>query len=119
MKWDYLYALYPSGIVLTNDGPVTIEDLNRSNIESIQITYLKPVRDMVEYQTSYTYYPNGDVEVIKDYSIWPNTNDMIDGTPLLNAYAQRFYNEFMNKKNETCCEIKEEDENAGFDYSVL
>lgn len=120
MKWDYLYALYPSGIVLTNDGPVTIEDLNNSDIDSIQITYIKPVRDMVEHQTSYTYYPNGDVEVYKDYNIWPERADMVDGKPLLNAYAQRFYNEFMHKKiDEDCCKMNEEDEDAGFDYSVL
>lgn len=119
MKWDYLYALYPSGIVLTNDGPISIDDLNNSDIESIQITYMKPVREMVEHQTSYTYYPDGNVEVGKDYSVWPNKNEMIDGRPLLNAYAQRFYNEFMNNKMNVCCNECEEDENAGFDYSVL
>lgn len=63
----------------------------------------KPVRTMTEYDEEIIYYPNGGINVFFTYSLFPG--GMTDNVPLLNAYGQKIYNDFLDKE-------RKEDNNA-------
>lgn len=118
-RWPLAEEMFPSGIVLTNEGPMTIEDLRNSNADFVSITFSKPIRDVIESQNVYTYYENGSLEIEPVYSIYPFM--LIDGRSTLNVYAQKINNDWI-QNNMACnnmCEEGEMDDESGFDYSQL
>lgn len=119
-RWPLAEEMFPSGIVLTNEGPMTIDDLRNSDIDAISITFSKPIRDVIDSQRTFTYYENGTLEIIPIYSIYPDR--LIDGRSTLNIYAQKINNDWIAAHmgcNDGLCEEGEEENESGFDYSQL
>lgn len=119
-RWPLAEEMFPSGIVLTNEGPMTIDDLRNSDINAISITFSKPIRDVIDTQKTFTYYENGTLEITPIYSIYPDR--LIDGCSTLNIYAQKINNDWIATHmgcNDGLCEEGEEENESGFDYSQL
>lgn len=73
-----------------NKGIIMPEDLPNSNINSISINLIKPVRDqMVEYILKITYYR--DNSVVKEYSYTVYPSECIDGIPMFNTFGCKIY----------------------------
>lgn len=63
-------------------------------------TFIKPVRQMTEYIETIKIYEDRRVERIRDYSIFPDPENMIDGKSLLNVYGQKIANDLYTEKIE-------------------
>lgn len=115
MPWENLEEMFPEGFVVINGVCWSLDDVRNSNLEKIEVDYHKPVREMTQKITRLVYYPDGSMERYDIMDVFPPFN--VDGIPLLNAYGQKAYINFMDR-NFPEDEVNENGEN-GFDYSLL
>ena len=82
----------------TVHGRLSEELLEKINPDELHAILVRPVRDMLEYEEHIVYKPNGDMNVFYTYSLFPS--NLTDGIPLLNAYGQKIYNDFIENMEE-------------------
>lgn len=97
--WEKIDEMFPSGSVPIEGVIYQNKDIKESNLTEIKQTLWKPVRMMLENETIYTFYANGDLIARRTYSVYPKK--MVDDIPLLNVYGQKILNEVRENGEKT------------------
>ena len=95
MSWEKINEMFPDGGVNIDGKFVTNEEIKNNGTDSISFPMERTIRGATQEIKRHSYYPNGDYEVTLEYSVFPP--NPIDGVPLLNAYAQKEFNDFCYK----------------------
>lgn len=92
MAWENIDQMFPQGGVEIDGEWISNQDLIDEGMQVVSYIKIKPVRSMVQEMLRYTYTADGNFTIAKEYDIFPQ--HCIDGVPLLNAYAQKEFNDF-------------------------
>lgn len=97
MSWDFLDdAILNEGVVI-DDNWLSIDEIKRNDPNILSFCKIKTVREIPLEINRLTYTRDGDFTITREYDIFPP--ELIDGQPLLNAYAQLAYNTFARDNN--------------------
>lgn len=98
MPWENIEKMFPTGGTPSDLGYLTNKYIKDNNLPKVELTISRPVRNMIEYEEKLVYYPDGKLDRFYTYMVFPYRN--VDGTPLLNVFAQKAYSDFMEKRKE-------------------
>mgnify|MGYP003300933622 CR=1 FL=1 len=88
--WKNIDLIFPEGGTYLDGKWFSNEDIQNSNLPSINSPIITPIRDGIETEVKIVWHNNGDMERTTIYSTYPPL--MVDDIPPLNIYAQKIYN---------------------------
>lgn len=91
--WERFDEMFPSGGIWIEDQYIDKNYAIRNNVQCIGSRSLKPVRDMVENEMQFFWYPDGSFTAEYIYNIF--SPDMPDNISALNVYGRKIYNDYM------------------------
>ena len=94
MAWENAKQIFHGQpIQLPNNlGIISSEDLPNSNINSLDILWIKTTKNnMIEYILKYTYFKDNSIIKKYTYNVFPE--ESIDGIPMFNIYGCKIYND--------------------------
>lgn len=92
--WQNIDLIFPEGGTVLDGTWYDNEDICYMNLPQISSPLIKPIRSIPLYEAEITWYDNGNMERVTTYHTYPPY--MVDNIPVLNAYAQKLYNNFTN-----------------------
>lgn len=97
MAWEKINEMFPDGGTYSDNGWITNEYIKANNLKQVELTLLKPVREMIQQKEKIIWYNDGRMDRFYTYDVFPYHN--IDNIPLFNIYGQKIYNDLKQEEN--------------------